>query len=155
MVYQVVSCGSEILKRRPGDQHDRRAADSSAKREGEARQRKGMGMCADHQRKTQKRRKRSDCPPPTDPLDAEQGAEQPGEQRIDEIAQDRDWHGHPRDRGEQAKDNAGEQHAEAERNPPGSRGVRTRRRSDTQPDEQQGGADEAAKQRKREHVSAR
>src|SRR6516162_4849121 len=74
-------------------------------------------MRADHQRQAEER---GDCrggAAPRDAFEAARRRRQPGEQRIHEIGQDRDRHLDGLDRLEHEKDVAGEQNAEAKRDP--------------------------------------
>jgi hypothetical protein len=91
---------------------------------------------------------------PAQPVDAGQRAEQPGQQRIDEIGEDRDRHRNQLDRLEHAEQVDGEQHAEAERNPFQARRQLGTRGAQPQPDEDEAEADHAAEGEQRQHVAA-
>ena len=110
-------------------------------------------MRADHQHEAEKRGDRRERAPPRDLLQPGRGRGQSGQQRIDEIGEDRDRDRNGLERLEQEEDIAGEQDAEAERNPScARREVGTR--IEPQPGIQDRKAEHAADGRERQHIGA-
>ena len=111
-------------------------------------------MRADDQSEAKKRHDGRSGTAPTELVDADQRSDDPGQQRIDEIAQDRDRNGYEFKSLEQSEHDAGEQHADTERDPALARRVRNRRWLQPQPADHEDDAEHAAEGGQREHVHA-
>src|SRR6266481_6096133 len=147
---QRVGAGKQRARR---EQHDD-AAERGAKRGEDPPDRERGRMRADHQREADKSGDRGRGAAPGDYLEPARRGREPGEQRIDEIGQDRDRHLDRLERLEQEKHVAGKKHAEAERDPFGARSKGAGRRNEAQPRKQHGQPEYGAHDRDGERIGA-
>ena len=120
---------------------------------GDPGERQAGGMRADHDRQPAKRHDRADGALPAQSLKAGCRSNQPGQQWISEIGEDRGRHVDRFDRLEQTEDEPREQHADAERYPAHAC-VGARLRAEAKPCRHERETDHAAKRQHGEHVAA-